>query len=189
MVNSRGGGRTLCCFDTHNCCERLNVLVPWWKAHASSHLLPEVIDFQVFQFCEDNLQRATTCDITTHGKGIGSLLKLYVLAPFVAISGRASSCDSAHSWRLYSQAAGTMTWYPTQSHYPDTELTSPCCILLVLHARLGSDKCHFNKSLAWLNLEPNSLICRPLGPRSANYSIAEQLRKYSNSQCLTTFYF
>ena len=33
--------------------------------------------------------------------------------------------------------------YPTQSHYPDTELASPCPILLMLSARLGSDKYQF----------------------------------------------
>ena len=47
------------------------------------------------------------------------------------------TCDSAHSWQLYStasldhQAAATMACYPTQSHYPD----SPCPILIMLSAR------------------------------------------------------
>ena len=60
------------------------------------------------------------------------LLLFYVLATSVVISGRVQTCDSAHSWQLYSaallrdQATSTMTWYPTQSHYPDTQLTSPC---------------------------------------------------------------
>ena len=31
---------------------------------------------------------------------------------------------------MLSQAAGTMTQYPTQSQYPDTEQTSPCPILV-----------------------------------------------------------
>ena len=34
--------------------------------------------------------------------------------------------------------------YPTQPNYPETELTSPCSILLInlmLSARLGSDEC------------------------------------------------
>ena len=45
-------------------------------------------------------------------------------------------CDSAHSWRLHSdvplgnQATVTMARFPTQSHYPDNELTSPCHILV-----------------------------------------------------------
>ena len=38
------------------------------------------------------------------------------------------------------------TWV-TQSHYPDIELTSPCPILIMQRARLGSDKCKFDKSL------------------------------------------
>ena len=33
-----------------------------------------------------------------------------------------------------------MTWYPTQSYYPDTEPTSPCPILIMSSACLGSDK-------------------------------------------------
>ena len=42
------------------------------------------------------------------------------------------TCDSAHSWQLYystaslqHQATGTMSCYPTQSHYSDTEPTGP----------------------------------------------------------------
>ena len=37
------------------------------------------------------------------------------------------TCDSAHSWQLYSttslehQATSTMTYYPIQSHYSETE--------------------------------------------------------------------
>ena len=31
------------------------------------------------------------------------------------------------------------------SHYPDTVLTSPCPILLMVHARVGCDKCQFYK--------------------------------------------
>ena len=84
------------------------------------------------------------------------------LATFKVISGWVATCDSAHSWWLYSavklgnQTASTMTWYPTQSHYLDTELTSPCHILLVLSTRLESDKYQFNKSLVWLDQESNS---------------------------------
>ena len=50
------------------------------------------------------------------------------------------------SWRLYSavslghQVASTMTCYPTKSHYPDTEPTSPCPILMLPSIWLGSDK-------------------------------------------------
>ena len=56
---------------------------------------------------------------------------------------------SAHSWRLYSavsqehQTTSTMTCYPTQSPYPDTEPTSPCPILIMTSIRLGSDKYQF----------------------------------------------
>ena len=65
------------------------------------------------------------------------------------VGGLVLICDSGHSWLLYSatslehQASGTMTCYPTQSHYPDTEITSPCPILVMLSARLGGDKYHW----------------------------------------------
>ena len=67
-----------------------------------------------------------------------------------------------HSWQLYSaapltdHATGTITWYPTQSHYPDTELPSPCPILLMPSARLCSDKYQFDKFLVWLSPHSNS---------------------------------
>ena len=32
-----------------------------------------------------------------------------------------------------------------QSHYPDTELTGPCSTLVMLSARLGSNKCQFGE--------------------------------------------
>ena len=37
----------------------------------------------------------------------------------------------------------TMTVYPTQPDYPNTGLTSPCPILVMPNARLGSDKYQF----------------------------------------------
>ena len=45
---------------------------------------------------------------------------------------RVPVCDSVYLWRNYSaaplenQVCDTMTQYPTQLHYPDTELTSAC---------------------------------------------------------------
>ena len=65
-------------------------------------------------------------------------------------------CDSAHSWRLYSAAllgdlaTSTVTCYSTQSHYPDTEPTSPCSILIMRGTRLGSNKYQF-KSHWWFD--------------------------------------
>ena len=60
---------------------------------------------------------------------------------------------SVNLWWLYSaatlenEAAGIMTQYLTQSHYYDTQLTSPSLLLLMQSTRLGSDKFQFNKSL------------------------------------------
>ena len=42
---------------------------------------------------------------------------------------------------LGDQANSTMTWYPTQSHYFDTEPTSPCLILIMPSTWLGSNEC------------------------------------------------
>ena len=60
---------------------------------------------------------------------------------------------------LRDQASDTMTQYPTQSHYPDTEQTSHCLFLLMLSDRLVSDKNQFDKSLAWLGCDSNSWPC------------------------------
>ena len=76
------------------------------------------------------------------------LLLFYLLATSKVISGRVLTCDSVHSSQLYSaaslghQATGHMTCYPSQSHYPVTQPTSPCFILIMTSARLGSDRYH-----------------------------------------------
>ena len=69
-----------------------------------------------------------------------------ILATSTVILGRVLTCDSPHSWWLYyaaplgDHATSTMSWYTTQSHYPDTEPRSPCPILIIPSAWLGSDK-------------------------------------------------
>ena len=89
------------------------------------------------------------------------LLLFYVLGTYKVISGRVSTYDSVQSWQLYSasslgyQTTIIMTCYPTQSHYPDTEPTRPCPLLILPSARLGSDKYQFVKWLVWLNQELN----------------------------------
>ena len=54
------------------------------------------------------------------------------------------------------QATSIMTLYPTQSHYPDPDHTSPSHILLIPNTWLGSNKYKFCKSLIWLEQELNS---------------------------------
>ena len=60
--------------------------------------------------------------------------------------------SSAHSWQLYStaplgeQAISAMTRNPTPSHYPDTETTIHCPILVKPSTGLCSDKDHFDNS-------------------------------------------
>ena len=73
----------------------------------------------------------------------------YVLATSKVISGWAPTCHSVHSWWFHSsaplgdQAASTMTWYPTHSHYPVTESTSPCPSLIMPSAWLRLNKYQF----------------------------------------------
>ena len=78
--------------------------------------------------------------------GVGWLLELYVLATSKVISGQLPICDTAHSWKprrsalLGNRAAGAMTQYPSQSHYPATEQTMHLPIPLMPSARSGGDK-------------------------------------------------
>ena len=75
----------------------------------------------------------------------GWLLEFYDLVTSKVILGWVMSCDSVHSWRLYTAAsldymvASTMTRYPTQSYYSDAETTSPRPILIIVNDWLESD--------------------------------------------------
>ena len=68
-----------------------------------------------------------------------------ILATSKVISGQVPTCDGGHSWRFYSAAplgnhtVGAITRYSTQSHYRETELTSPCPILLMPSTRRSTD--------------------------------------------------
>ena len=59
---------------------------------------------------------------------------------------------------LGDQATHTMTWYPTESLYHNTETISPCLILIIPNASLGSGKHQFFKSLVWCVQGSNSKI-------------------------------
>ena len=55
----------------------------------------------------------------------GCLLEFSVPAKSKIISRWPQTCDSKHSWSLYSAASlWNQAWYPIQLHYPDTELIS-----------------------------------------------------------------
>ena len=88
--------------------------------------------------------------------------ELYILATSKVISVCALTCNSTHLGWLYSAVPlpiRYMIQYSTQSPYPNTKLTSPCSVLLlvlVLSAKQGSTKHQWNKSLVWLNRESNS---------------------------------
>ena len=82
----------------------------------------------------------------------------YILATSKLISGWVPTCDIPYSVaQLGNQVvADTMTWFWTQSHYPDTELAGPWFILVIQSARLGCDKYRFCKSFVWLGQLSNS---------------------------------
>ena len=91
------------------------------------------------------------------------LLEFHVVATSKDINtGWVPICDSAHSWWFYSTAppgnlgTSTLVWYLVQSHYPDTELTSPHPVLLMSSAKLRGDKYQFCKVLLWFDRELNS---------------------------------
>ena len=79
------------------------------------------------------------------------------------ISGMLPTWDSAHSRRLFSavplgyKAASTEHWYHTQSHYPDTEPTSPCPIRVIPNSRLGGGLYKWSKS--WTNMCLCKFVC------------------------------
>ena len=92
-------------------------------------------------------------------------------------SGWVPNYDNAHSWRLYSaallgyQATRTIALYPTQWHYPDTESTSPCPILMMPSAQ----------SLASLDWELNSHLSQ--GPCSTDSVTAPSEISYFIGLC------
>ena len=84
-------------------------------------------------------------------------LELYILTTSKVISGWVPTCDSAHLWRLYNtalpenQAAGTMTWYASDTlswHWANQSLP--------YHNNAEPVKYHFYKWLVWLDQYPIS---------------------------------
>ena len=71
---------------------------------------------------------------------------------------------------LGNQATKLMTQYPTQSYYPDTELTSPRPILSMQNVRLGNNRYQLYKSLHWLDREPKLPISHTRGPCAYRFS-------------------
>ena len=87
----------------------------------------------------------------------------HLLATYMVTSGLVPPCHMEPKWLLYSAASlgdlsiSTIIRYPTQSYYfSDTELTSPCPILVMPSARLDNNMCQFCKSLIWLDWDSNS---------------------------------
>ena len=51
-----------------------------------------------------------------------------------------------------------------RTHYPDTQKTGPCPILVMPSAKLGSTMYKFGKSLIWCDRESNFRLIRPPRP-------------------------
>ena len=85
-----------------------------------------------------------------------ALFLFHVLSTSKVISGWVSTCKGTQSWQRYSpaplgnQATSTMTWYPTQWHWTDTEPTSHFPILIMPSNRLESDEYQFQSH--WFDL-------------------------------------
>ena len=94
----------------------------------------------------------TFCDIKAKW---GSLLKWLLIGALNPnkISGFAPTCDSAHLWWHYrvapltDQTASTMTWYRTQSHYPNSNLTGLWPIIIMPITWIRSDTFLFLSNL------------------------------------------
>ena len=110
-------------------------------------------------------------------------LLFHILAKSKGISVWVPTCDGTYSCQFYSatpvrdQGANTMTWYPTQSHYPDTEPTSTCPVLIIPNIWLGSDKHQFDKSLVWLDHWFESMISHTRDPCSTDSATAPRKQK------------
>ena len=117
------------------------------------------------------------------------MLELYFSAKSKIIWPWVPTCHSTHSWQLYSvaplrnQTGSTMTQYPVQSHYPDTEPTSPSPILLRPSTMLGSNKHQFYKSPVWLDWVLNSQSLAREAPCFTNLATTQSLlKKRSDNQ-------
>ena len=81
---------------------------------------------------------------------------------------RFTSWQHLRSYEDRYQLGDQATWYPTQSHYDDTEPTSPSPILIMKNACLKSDTCPFFKSLVWLDRSSNPCVRIPPSPKTGD---------------------
>ena len=125
------------------------------------HALPE----EAFQSTNEPIIKRRKNLNWNHITVMLGLSLFYILAISKAFEGWVPTCDSVHSWRPYStaplgyQVACTVTYYPTQPHYPhyhDTVQTNPCPILLMLSDRLGSN----TGQLPYIILKTQFYSCR-----------------------------
>ena len=70
------------------------------------------------------------------------IMEFCILGTSKVISGWVATCDSGHAWRLYitiplgNQAVTIMSKYLTQSKYADSDLSSPCHVIIMPSIRL-----------------------------------------------------
>ena len=124
---------------------------------------------------------------------IAWLLLFYLLAKSKVISWKELICDSAHSWRFIvlshsktNQIVSTMSWYHTQSLYPDTELSSHCLMRVMPNARIGNSKHPVGKPLGLARpvFEPSACLTRSMPallPQVRQPSLYIQLRYWYTS--------
>ena len=68
------------------------------------------------------------------------------------------------------QTTGALTWYLPQSHYPDTELTCPCSILIILSAWLTKKRqSYISKSFMWIPQGSNPWVWTPWSPKTRDW--------------------
>ena len=103
----------------------------------------------------------------SNGRGCGWLLEFYVLTTSEVRSGQVSTSDTHVDFIVLPQ--GNLAWAPWPIshsvtlfwHWPNQYLPYP------INAELGSNKHQFDKSLVWVDEEPNSRSpSRTQGPRS-----------------------
>ena len=112
-----------------------------------------------------------------YGLLVLGLINHFTVRPLVTyrgIFGQVPTCDScplmaiSYDATLWNRTASKLIWYPTQSHYPDTEPTS-------LYPYPNSDKhrttkVHVSivKFLIWFNQSSNPLVRIPWSPKTAD---------------------
>ena len=116
----------------------------------------------------------------------------YLLATSSVISGWVLTCDSVHSLNFHSavplwyQSPSTMSQFPPQSHYPDTEQTSSGPIVVMPSVTIGSDKSQLCK-LFGLTQRGLEFLIFVTGPIFVLFTQPDETITFSNLKQFPTF--